>query len=207
MIAAVMIPTYNERDNVGWLLKRIFELELAAGDELRVIVVDDDSPDGTGELLDELVGTYGDLATVLLSSKKTEAGLVRSICADAHRQAHARLYAARDLAAAGRNEEAAGQLESAATAAAMIATEGDKAVAAVRNRLLEGGHHHHATAEVAKKYDTGYVVVTKAAKKLLLADAGAIGRLAGEVRKGTAGADEIDKAAAHLKTVYEAAVE
>jgi len=164
------------------------------------------SSHGSPATTPQLVGTYSDLATVLLSSKKTEAGLVRSICADAHRQAAMHLHAALELVGAGKNDEAAGQLESAATAAAMIATEGDKAVAAVRNRLLEGGHHHHSTAEVAKKYDTGYVVVTKAAKKLLLADAGTIGRLAGEVRKGAAGAKEIGEAAAHLKTVYEAAV-
>ncbi|MBZ0254121.1 MAG: glycosyltransferase, partial [Candidatus Methylomirabilis sp.] len=60
MRCAVMIPTYNERDNIARLLGRLFELELPPGDDLRVVVVDDDSPDGTGKLVEELRGVYGE---------------------------------------------------------------------------------------------------------------------------------------------------
>ncbi|MFN0072677.1 MAG: polyprenol monophosphomannose synthase [Chloroflexota bacterium] len=48
--ALVIIPTYNERENLPLLLPAI----LAQGDQFDVLVVDDNSPDGTGNLADEL---------------------------------------------------------------------------------------------------------------------------------------------------------
>lgn len=48
--AVVIIPTYNERDNV----RRIVADVLAQDERLHVLVVDDGSPDGTGEIADEL---------------------------------------------------------------------------------------------------------------------------------------------------------
>lgn len=47
----VIIPTYNERDNLVELLGRVFAQNLA---ELEVLIVDDNSPDGTGALADEM---------------------------------------------------------------------------------------------------------------------------------------------------------
>jgi dolichol-phosphate mannosyltransferase len=49
-----MIPTYNEKENVGRLILEIEQLKLP---QLQLVVVDDDSPDGTGELLDVLAKT------------------------------------------------------------------------------------------------------------------------------------------------------
>ncbi len=46
----VVIPTYNERDNIASLIDEI----LALGAQYRVLVVDDSSPDGTGDLVAEL---------------------------------------------------------------------------------------------------------------------------------------------------------
>ena len=46
----VVIPTYNERDNLEPLLARLH----AAVPEADALVVDDGSPDGTGELADKL---------------------------------------------------------------------------------------------------------------------------------------------------------
>jgi len=51
-LAVVTIPTYNERENIGPLLQEI--LALRAGDDLRVLVVDDDSPDGTADAVAEI---------------------------------------------------------------------------------------------------------------------------------------------------------
>ena len=51
----VVTPTYNERDNIGPLIERLFGLGIP---NLTVLVVDDNSPDGTGALLDELTGQY-----------------------------------------------------------------------------------------------------------------------------------------------------
>ncbi|MGE5177407.1 MAG: polyprenol monophosphomannose synthase [Hyphomicrobiales bacterium] len=46
----VIIPTYNERDNLERLLERIHALGLG----LEVLIVDDNSPDGTGALADQI---------------------------------------------------------------------------------------------------------------------------------------------------------
>lgn len=48
--ALVIIPTYNERDNLG----PITEAVLKADSRVDILVVDDNSPDGTGQLADEL---------------------------------------------------------------------------------------------------------------------------------------------------------
>jgi dolichol-phosphate mannosyltransferase len=49
MEALVVIPTYNERDNIERLLHALLRLPV----DLGVLVVDDNSPDGTGRLVDE----------------------------------------------------------------------------------------------------------------------------------------------------------
>ncbi|MDK9719280.1 MAG: polyprenol monophosphomannose synthase [Trichlorobacter sp.] len=51
--AFVVIPTYNEQDN----LQRLIEQVLQQDASLQVLVVDDNSPDGTGQLADELAST------------------------------------------------------------------------------------------------------------------------------------------------------
>lgn len=51
----LIIPTYNERGNLESLLQQIFHLGLPG---LRVLVVDDHSPDGTGQLADQLAARY-----------------------------------------------------------------------------------------------------------------------------------------------------
>jgi dolichol-phosphate mannosyltransferase len=52
----VCLPTYNERENLEQMLRALGE---ALPDGGRVLVIDDDSPDGTGELADELAGKLG----------------------------------------------------------------------------------------------------------------------------------------------------
>jgi dolichol-phosphate mannosyltransferase len=46
----VIVPTYNEIENLTEITSRI----LAASDRVHILVVDDNSPDGTGKLADEL---------------------------------------------------------------------------------------------------------------------------------------------------------
>jgi len=48
--ALLCLPTYNERENVGPVTEAI----LAAAPGVDVLVIDDDSPDGTGQLADAL---------------------------------------------------------------------------------------------------------------------------------------------------------
>jgi dolichol-phosphate mannosyltransferase len=49
--ALVIVPTYNERDNIA----RIIPAILAQDSCLEVLVVDDGSPDGTGAIVDQIV--------------------------------------------------------------------------------------------------------------------------------------------------------
>ena len=46
----VIIPTYNEKENIEDLVRQILALEIGA----QIIVVDDNSPDGTGQVADRL---------------------------------------------------------------------------------------------------------------------------------------------------------
>ena len=46
----MVVPTYNERDNLAWIVARLH----ASEPDVHVLVVDDNSPDGTGALADEL---------------------------------------------------------------------------------------------------------------------------------------------------------
>jgi len=51
----VVIPTYNEAENLPKLVSALFALPLP---DLRLIVVDDSSPDGTGSVADELASVH-----------------------------------------------------------------------------------------------------------------------------------------------------
>lgn len=51
MQALVIIPTYNERENIEELINRLLNLN----PDIDVLVVDDNSPDGTGWLLDNII--------------------------------------------------------------------------------------------------------------------------------------------------------
>jgi len=52
--AVLVIPTYNERENLADLVRAVLDLETG----LHILIVDDGSPDGTGDLADELSAQY-----------------------------------------------------------------------------------------------------------------------------------------------------
>ena len=62
----VMLPTYNEKDNLQPLVEKI----LGLSKEIGVVIVDDSSPDGTGEIADELAKTYGQRVHVIHRSTR-----------------------------------------------------------------------------------------------------------------------------------------
>jgi dolichol-phosphate mannosyltransferase len=53
----VVLPTYNEAANLPVIIEALFDLPLTG---LRILVVDDNSPDGTGDIAERLAGRYGD---------------------------------------------------------------------------------------------------------------------------------------------------
>ncbi len=55
MKLTVVIPTYNEIENVRPMTQALFDLNIAA---LDVLIVDDESPDGTGRAADELASQH-----------------------------------------------------------------------------------------------------------------------------------------------------
>jgi dolichol-phosphate mannosyltransferase len=56
---SLITPTYNERENIALLAQEIFEILRQAPDiDLELIVVDDNSPDGTGQAAEALAGQY-----------------------------------------------------------------------------------------------------------------------------------------------------
>ncbi|MCW5559994.1 MAG: polyprenol monophosphomannose synthase [Verrucomicrobiae bacterium] len=72
--ALIVIPTYNERENLPQLVRRL----MAQPVTLDVLVVDDSSPDGTGALADELAAT---LPQVHVLHRKVKDGLGRAYLA------------------------------------------------------------------------------------------------------------------------------
>jgi dolichol-phosphate mannosyltransferase len=56
----IFVPTYNEHDNAGELFRQILALGLPA-DQL---FLDDNSPDGTGKLLDDLASQHSSLHVI-----------------------------------------------------------------------------------------------------------------------------------------------
>lgn len=66
----IVIPTYNERENIIGLLKQIREIVPGAD----VVVVDDGSPDGTGRIVREYMETVGGKSLVLIE-REGERGL------------------------------------------------------------------------------------------------------------------------------------
>lgn len=69
----VIIPTYNERENLPQLIERLMALPVP----VEVLVVDDNSPDGTGRLADEIAAA-NPRAHVLHRAEKN--GLGRAYC-------------------------------------------------------------------------------------------------------------------------------
>ena len=78
MNAAVVIATYNERDNLGGLAAAVLQYP-----GYNIIVVDDDSPDGTGALADDLAKNSSGRVSVI--HRKGARGLGRSLVAGLER--------------------------------------------------------------------------------------------------------------------------
>lgn len=67
----VVMPTYNERENLPLMAEALFALPMEG---LRLLVVDDGSPDGTGELADALAQKWPGRMFVLHRTQKNGLG-------------------------------------------------------------------------------------------------------------------------------------
>ena len=68
--AVVVVPTYNEIENIERLLRTVFSLQR----EFHVLVVDDNSPDGTATVVEENFKTYLQKLFLLKRAEKTGLG-------------------------------------------------------------------------------------------------------------------------------------
>lgn len=55
MRTAVVLPTYNESQNIESMIAALLALEIG---QINIIVVDDNSPDGTGQIADKLAESF-----------------------------------------------------------------------------------------------------------------------------------------------------
>ena len=69
---AVVIPTYKERENIGFLISKITNIFKKTNYGLQILVVDDQSPDGTADVVKKLSAKTGNIH--LLVGKKEGLG-------------------------------------------------------------------------------------------------------------------------------------
>ena len=65
----VIIPTYNEKENIVRIIRAIFSLD----QEFHILVIDDGSPDGTASIVKQLQQTY--ISQLFLEERKGKLGL------------------------------------------------------------------------------------------------------------------------------------
>ena len=65
----VIIPTYNEKENIGLIVDAIMKLPVP----FHVLVIDDGSPDGTAAIVKDLMRQYK--GSLFLEERKGKAGL------------------------------------------------------------------------------------------------------------------------------------
>lgn len=73
MRALVVVPTYNEAACLARVVERLWAAAAEADDEIHLLIVDDNSPDGTGQLADDLAQQF-DRLTVLHRQAKSGLG-------------------------------------------------------------------------------------------------------------------------------------
>ncbi len=61
----VIIPTYNERENIEKIINSIFLLEV----DFDILVIDDNSPDGTGDIVQKMQGKHKHLNLISRNAK------------------------------------------------------------------------------------------------------------------------------------------
>ena len=64
MKLAIVIPTYNEAETIGSLIKELFEKIKQLVEKLDILIIDDSSPDGTADIARELGEKYEKISVI-----------------------------------------------------------------------------------------------------------------------------------------------
>ena len=65
----VIIPTYNEKENIENIIRAVFDLEI----DFHILIVEDNSPDGTAAIVKRLMKEFQDKLFIL--ERKGKLGL------------------------------------------------------------------------------------------------------------------------------------
>ncbi len=65
----VIIPTYNEKENIERIIRKIFSLQTP----FHILIIDDNSPDGTAEIVKKLISEFPE--KLFIESRKGKLGL------------------------------------------------------------------------------------------------------------------------------------
>lgn len=60
MKIVILLPTYNEKDNLPLMIEAIYRLDLGVD----IFIIDDNSPDGTGQVAEELQTQYNNISVI-----------------------------------------------------------------------------------------------------------------------------------------------
>ncbi|HKX16390.1 MAG TPA: polyprenol monophosphomannose synthase [bacterium] len=74
----VVLPTYNERDTISDLLRRIARA-VGASSRCEVLVIDDSSPDGTGQIVAGVAAELQAVLPILLITRPGKSGLASAV--------------------------------------------------------------------------------------------------------------------------------
>ena len=66
----VLIPTYNEKENVERMIRKVFSLKTP----FEILIIDDNSPDGTAEIVERLIPEFQDKLHILKRAGKQGLG-------------------------------------------------------------------------------------------------------------------------------------
>lgn len=69
MDSLVIIPTYNEKENIEKIIRKVFSLEKV----FHILIVDDNSPDGTADIVKNLIKEFPD--KLFIEERKGKLGL------------------------------------------------------------------------------------------------------------------------------------
>jgi len=79
MKIVVIIPTWNERENIGPLIEALQKQFSGISHDMHILVVDDNSPDGTSDVVKELQGEYSNLHLLLGQKAGLGAAYIRGM--------------------------------------------------------------------------------------------------------------------------------